>query len=132
MHSEGDEQAIVREVARFAEVWNRGDARAAAGFFTEDGVRVGAAGDVAQGRAELVVAYERLLCGPFSGASVELHGDKVRLLTPELALWRGGMTIRLPAGAPPLEGHVVQVMKKVDGRWLVLEAHAALHPPPRG
>src|SRR6266542_410931 len=36
------------------------------------------------------------------------------------------MTIQPPGGASPLKGYVVQLMKKVDGRWLVLEAHPKL------
>jgi hypothetical protein len=47
----------------------------------------------------------------------------IRMLTPDLALWQGGMTIQPPGGAPALKGYVVQLMKKVSGRWLVLEAH---------
>jgi hypothetical protein len=41
------------------------------------------------------------------------------------------MTIQPPGDAAPLKGYVVQLMKKVDGRWLVLEAHPKLFPPRR-
>jgi len=41
------------------------------------------------------------------------------------------MQIAPGGAAPPLRGYVVQVMKKVGGRWLVLEAHPKLFPPPR-
>ena len=44
-----DEQAIFDETAAFSEAWNRGDAGAAAAYFTEDGVRVGAFGDAQAG-----------------------------------------------------------------------------------
>ena len=37
--SSEDEQAIFDETAAFAETWNRGDAQAAAAFYTEDGTR---------------------------------------------------------------------------------------------
>jgi len=60
-----DEQAIMNETASFAEAWSRGDAKAAASYYTEDGTRVGAFGDM-----------------------------------------------------------------KVEGRWLVLDAHPKLFPPP--
>ena len=52
-------------------------------------------------------------------------------VTPDLAIWQGGMQIVPGPGAPPIKGHVVQVMKKVDERWLVLEAHPKFFPPPR-
>src|SRR5438094_570918 len=53
-----DEQAIFSEIEAFTDAWNKGDAKAAAAFFTEDGVRVGAFGDVQHGRTEIEAAYE--------------------------------------------------------------------------
>ena len=131
MPTNDDQQAIFHEVQAFSEVWSRGDAKGAASFFTEDGVRVGAAGDVEHGRAELEAAYERLLHGPFAGATVTQERGTIRMLTPDLALWQGGMTIQPPGGATPIKGYVVQIMRKVAARWLVLEAHPKLFPPPR-
>jgi uncharacterized protein (TIGR02246 family) len=125
-----DEADIIRRTREFAAAWNKGDAEAAAGFFAEDGVRVGAMGDTQHGRAEVRDAYERLLGGPLSGASVTQEDGDVRMLGPDLAVWRAGIEIRPAAGAPAMKGHVVQVMKKVSGRWMVLEAHPKLFPPP--
>jgi uncharacterized protein (TIGR02246 family) len=126
-----DEESILREIDAFAAAWSRGDASETASFFTPDGVRVGAAGDVQRGRAELESAFEQLLHGRFAGATVTLERGAVRMLTPELALWRGEMTITPGGAAPPIKGHVVQLMKRVDGRWLVLESHPKLYPAPR-
>lgn len=131
MPSTDEQESIFREIQAFSAAWSRGDARGAASFFTDDGVRVGAAGDVQHGRAELEAAYEGLLRGRFSGATVNQERGTIRMLTADLALWQGGMTIQPPGGAPPLKGHVVQLMKKSDGRWLVLESHPKLFPPPR-
>ncbi len=131
MTDANEAEAIFREIDAFSEAWSRGDAKAAASFFTDDGVRVGAGGDVQRGRAELEAAYEELLHGRFAGARVSQERGTVRMLTPELAFWQGAMTITPPGGAPALRGHVVQLMKKVGGRWLVLEAHPKLFPPPR-
>ncbi len=126
-----EQEAIFQEMEAFSAAWSRGDAKAAASFFTEDGVRVGAAGDVQCGRAELEAGYEQLLDGRFAGATVTQERGTVRMLTPDLALWQGGMTIAPPGGAPPIKGYVVQLMKKVQGRWLVLEAHPKIYPAPR-
>jgi uncharacterized protein (TIGR02246 family) len=124
-----DEQAIFSEIAAFTEVWNKGDAHAAASFFTEDGVRVGAFGDVHYGRTELETAYEKLLHQSMSGAVIKQERGTVRMLSPELAIWQGGLEIAPPNGTS-LKGYVVQVMKKVEGRWLILEAHPKFFPPP--
>jgi uncharacterized protein (TIGR02246 family) len=124
-----DEDAIFAEIEGFSAAWNKGDAKLAASFFTENGVRVGAMGDRQQGRAELEAAYQKLLQGPFAGATVRQERGSIRLLTPDLAVWQGGLEIR-PKGSAALRGHVVQVMNKVEGRWLILEAHPKLFPPP--
>jgi uncharacterized protein (TIGR02246 family) len=125
-----DVQAILSETQAFATAWNRGDAQAAALFYTEDGVRVGAMGDVQRGRQEIEAAYERLLHGTFAGATVNQELGTVRMLTADLAVWQAGIEIRPTDNRPTMKGHVVQVMKKVNGRWLVLEAHPKLFPPP--
>ena len=124
-----DEEGIIAETQRFAEAWSRGDAKAAAAFFADDGVRVGAMGDTQRGRAELEAAYDRMLHGPFAGAKVHQERGTIRMLTAELALWQGAIEITPIAGAP-MKGHVVQLMNRVEGRWLVLEAHPKLFPPP--
>src|SRR5438876_316172 len=107
-----DRRAIFEEIEGFARAWSRGDAKEAASFFTEDGVRVGASGDVQHGREELLAAYDRLLHGPFAGAKVTLDRGIVRGLTADLALWQGGMEIAPAGSTPPIKGYVVQLMKR--------------------
>lgn len=125
-----DEENIYRENDNFLEAWNRGDAKAAASFFTEDAVRVGAMGDIEHGREEIATAYDNLLHKGMPGSTAKMDKGTIRMLTPELAVWQGGIEIIKPDGSPSLKGYVVQVMKKVQGRWLVLEAHPKLFPPP--
>lgn len=125
-----EERAILQQHADFAAAWSRGDAAALVEFFAEDAVRVGARGDVQQGRVEIAAAFERLLHGPFAGARVELSEGTVRLLAPDVALWRGRMEIVPSGGRPSLSGYSVDVMTKVDSTWLILETHPKLFPAP--
>ena len=122
-------QAIYSEIEAFTEAWNKGDAKAAALFFTEDGVRVGVSGDIQRGHAELEKAYDRLLHQTMPGAAVSLERGVIRMLTPEFAIWQGGLEITSSDGERVLKGYVVQVMQKVGGRWLVLEGHPKFYPP---
>jgi uncharacterized protein (TIGR02246 family) len=149
--SSAEEEAIYREIEAFAEAWNRGDPEAAASFFTEDAVRVGAFGDIQRGRAEIEAAYDRLLHGTMAGATVRQERGWVRMLTSDLAVWQGGLEIT-PVGGPSMKGHVVQVMQRVQAeiggmpavgpwgfvadatgqwgkRWLIVEAHPRFFPP---
>ncbi len=122
---------IIQATQEFLVAWNNGDAKAASEFFTEDGMRVGAFGDIQHGRHEIEVAYDKLLHQTMSGAIVKQERGSVRMLTPDLALWQGGIEI-IPAGAPTLlKGYVIQVMKKVNNKWMILEAHPKLFPPPK-
>jgi uncharacterized protein (TIGR02246 family) len=122
-----NEGAIFNETEAFAEAWNKGDAKAAASFYADDGVRVGAFGDVQHGRVEIEAAYDRLLHQTMPGATVKQERGSVRMLSPDLAIWQGGLEIA-PPGGTPLKGHVVQVMKMVGERWLILEAHPKIFP----
>ncbi|MGE5108028.1 MAG: YybH family protein [Sphingobacteriales bacterium] len=124
-----DEENILKESQGFLEAWNKGDAKAAASFYTEDGVRVGAFGDIAHGHAELENAFTKLLHNTMPGARVKQENESVKMLTNDYALWQGNIEIERPGGASPLKGYVVQVMKKVQNRWLVLEAHPKFFPP---
>ena len=124
-----DEQTILSETEAFAKAWNKGDAKAAASFFATDGVRVGAFGDVQRGQLEIEAAYDRLLHNTMTGARVKQERGSIRILSPELAVWQAGIEIVPPDGSPSRKGHVIQVMKKVEGRWLILEAHPKIFPP---
>jgi uncharacterized protein (TIGR02246 family) len=123
-------EAILAETQAFAEAMNAGDAARAASYYTEDGTRVGGFGDTQRGRSEIEAAYVRLLREVMPGARLRQERGTVRMLSPELAVWQGGLEITVPGREAPLRGHVVQVMKKVDGRWLILEGHPKLYPEP--
>ncbi len=124
-----DEQAIFSETEAFADAWNKGDAKAAASFYTRDAVRVGAFGDVQHGQAAIEAAYDQLLHQTMSGARVKQERGSVRMLSPELAVWQARIEIVPPGAGSSLKGHVVQVMTKATGRWLILEAHPKIFPP---
>ena len=125
-----EHEAIIAETQAFAEAWGRGDAKAAASFYSDDGVRVGAFGDVQRGRAEIENAYLRLLTHVMPGAKISQERGTIRMLAPDLAVWQAGIEITPLGEASPLRGHVVQVMQKIGHRWLVVEAHPKIFPPP--
>lgn len=124
-----EERAIIKETEAFAEVWRQGDAKAAASFYAKDGIRVGAFGDVQRGLAEIEAAYDNLLQHTMPGAKLMQDRGGVRMLTSEFAIWQAGIEITPPRADSALKGHVVQVMKKVKGRWLILEGHPKIFPP---
>jgi uncharacterized protein (TIGR02246 family) len=129
--NEKEEQAIYNETELFLEAWNQGDAKVAASFYTEDGVRVGAMGDIQHGRGEIEKAYDNLMHKAMPDVKAKQEKGTIRMLTPELAIWQGGLEIQNPDGSAPMKGYVVQVMKKVNGKWMILEAHPKFFPQPK-
>ncbi len=123
-----DERAILDLHDEFGEAWGRGDVDALAAMFTDDGVRVGAIGGVLRGREEIRAGLRRMFLGPFAGMHVEVGQGSVRMLGRDLALWQAPITVFRP-GAPGIPGYVLDVMKKVGSRWLILETHPKLFPP---
>ncbi|HEV8244195.1 MAG TPA: SgcJ/EcaC family oxidoreductase [Polyangiaceae bacterium] len=120
---------IEKTAQEYAAAWSSGDAKAAAAFFTTDAVRVDAVGGVQHGRGEIQAALDQLVHRTLSVPKIALSHGTVRVLTPELAVWRGDMGIVTADGAPALKGYVVLLMRRDEGRWLVLEAHPKLYPP---
>ena len=123
-----EEEQVIQATQDFLVAWNNGDAKTASLFYTEDGVRVGAFGDVQRGRHEIELAYDKLLHQTMPGATVKQERGSVRMLTSDLALWQGSIEIIPSNGDTPLKGYVIQVMKKVNNKWLVLEGHPKLFP----
>jgi len=125
-----DEDEIYKVNDSFMEAWNQGNAKLAASFFTEDAVRVGAMGDIEHGREEIERAYYKLMHNTMPGAKGKSEKGTIRILTNELALWQGGLEIQTPNSSFSIKGYVVQVMKKVNNNWMILEAHPKFFPPP--
>ncbi len=123
-----DEKSIRDVIEAFGEAWSRGNAKEAASFFAEDAVRVGASGIVLRGKAEIEALYDKMLNTKMKGASVKYERGSIRMLSPELAVWQGGTVAVTAGGGPSVQGYEVDVLKKVDGRWLIIEGHPKILP----
>lgn len=127
------DEAIYAETEAFRQAWNKGDAKLVTSFFTDNAIRVdgvGANGTTQRGKAELEAAYNRLFTGTMKGIHMK-YSDKgeVRNLTSDFAVWQGNIEIIRPDGSSS-KGHVVEIFKKVNDRWLIIEAHPKLQSPP--
>lgn len=124
-----EEAEVLRLEQDFLAAWNRGDARGASAPFADDGMRVGAFGDVARGRNEVEMAYEKLLHGPMKGARAE-WAPAVRMLAPDLVVAEGALTIHPADGGKPARGYALDIWRKIAGTWRLIEAHPKLYPVP--
>lgn len=128
-----NEEAIYAETEAFRQAWNKGDAKLVTSFFTDDAIRVdgvGAFGATQRGKDELEAAYNRLFHQTMSGIQMKyLDKGEVRMLSPEFAVWQGNLEIIRPDRIST-KGHVVEIFKKVNNRWLIVEAHPKFPSPP--
>lgn len=128
-----DEDLIIQATQEFLEAWNKGDAKLVTSFFTEDAIRVdgvGALGAIQRGKAELEAAYVQLFNQTMPGVQMKyLDKGEVRMYSPDFAVWQGNLEIVRPDGIST-KGHVVEIFKKVNDRWLIIEGHPKFSSPP--
>jgi uncharacterized protein (TIGR02246 family) len=124
-----DERAIIQQNQKFQSEWNKGNPDVIADFFTADAIRVGSVGEISKGRKEILEAYKMLLNRAMPGSNVNLQNGGVRFLCNDLALWEGEIEIELPGNSVPLRGYLVNIMKKENGNWLILESHPKIFLP---
>ena len=113
-----DEQAIRREIDAFAEAFLKGDARAIAGLFTEEGEALDAEGAAIQGRAALEEHYAARLAGS-PGDRLENTAESIAFLAPGVARVAGRTKLRPSDGSAPTDSRYAAIYVKRDGRWLL-------------
>ncbi|MGZ5191022.1 MAG: YybH family protein [Flavisolibacter sp.] len=127
------EEAIYAETEAFRQAWNKGDAKLVTSFFTDNAIRVdgvGSTGATQRGKDELEAAYNRLFNGTTKGIQMKyLDSGEVRNLSPDFVVWQGNLEIIRPDGTSS-KGHVLEIFKKVNDRWLIIEAHPKFPSPP--
>jgi len=103
----------------YAAARQRRDGPAEASYFSENGDFRGSDGRKAQGRREIAASLGTPAPPNYT---FSLTIDKVRFLTPEIAL------VDATAGDGKMAAYV---MSKANGDWLITAARIAL-PPPKG
>jgi uncharacterized protein (TIGR02246 family) len=92
---------LERLLLNIEEAWNRGDAQAYAGFFTEDGVYVARGGVLWEGREEIQRQQAAAFAGPLRYTILHVRAWRVQFITSKVAMiyaameivhpWNGGM-----------------------------------------
>jgi uncharacterized protein (TIGR02246 family) len=112
-----DEKAI-REASRgIARAFEKGDAKALASFWTEEGEYVDEGEEPVHGRAALEKAYAGFFA---KRKEVKVQGktDKIRFLGTDTAIEEGTFTVHAE-GSPPNASRYSALFVRQDGRWLV-------------
>jgi uncharacterized protein (TIGR02246 family) len=113
-----DDEKAVREAAEsFARAFEKGDAAAVAGFFTEEGEYVDEGGDPIRGREALAKAYASFFAKR-QEVKVESKSDKIRFLGKDTALVEGTFTVKAK-DTPANSSRYSSLYARQDGKWLI-------------
>jgi uncharacterized protein (TIGR02246 family) len=127
------EEASIRKVIDAEEdAWNRGDAKAFAARFQEDGDFTDVFGAVSRSRAELEKRQVEFFTSLFKGSRLALKVRKVRFLRPDVAIVEIDTEVSGFHKLPPfvyvnaekvLRTRLQQVMAKTGTDWMVAAFH---------
>ncbi len=113
-----DEKGIRAAIDAFAQAFGKGDARAIAGLFTENGEAVGDDGEAIQGRDALEGHYAaRFADAP--GAKVETGIESIKPLAPGVATVTGRSRVLASDGSEAGAARFAATFVERDGKWLV-------------
>jgi uncharacterized protein (TIGR02246 family) len=118
-----------KRAQEFIAAFNKGDAKAVAGFWTPEGDLVDEDGRQIKGRAAIQKLYEKVFAG-HKGAKLTVTVISARLVTPDVALEDGITEVAPPDGGPPATSRFSAVLVKKDGEWYFESVReSAAHPP---
>ena len=128
------EEPLIRKVVDAEEdAWNRGDARAFAARFQEEGSLTDVLGAVSRGRAEIERRQSELFTTYFKGSLLALKVRKIRFLKPDVALVEIDTEVSGFHKAPTsvyvdaekvIRTRLLQVMVKSGSDWMVASFHS--------
>jgi uncharacterized protein (TIGR02246 family) len=127
-----EEAAIRAHFAGFAEAFARGDAQAVAAGYAEDADIVRPNQPAVVGRAAIQTFYEQMFAGPLKGVAKTTQVDRVRLVTPTVAVVDSTYTLDRDEPALHARGASLSVLEKREGRWLAVLSRSYRLPPGAG
>ena len=134
-----DEDAVKARVAEFIDVFNKGDAKALAAFWVEDGSLVNPVGTTGKGPAEIEKVIAADMATILKDTKMEMKVAQFRAVGKDAAWVELEHTVTGAKGPdgkpmPPLTFHVPALMEKKGKSWMIAEArpYAYLPPPPKG
>jgi uncharacterized protein (TIGR02246 family) len=129
-----DEEAVKATVQGFVDALNKGDGKALAALFTEEGSLVNVFGMEMVGRAAIEQTMTSQLAGPLKGVKSGINPTRVVFVKPDVAIGDADLEtsgLKAPDGKPiaPIKSRGTAVFVKQKGKWLFAAARAYVHVP---
>jgi uncharacterized protein (TIGR02246 family) len=114
---------------QFIAAFEKGDAKAVAGFWTETGEYVDDTGREYKGRAAIQKMYEKFFADN-KGLKLNIIVSSLRMIGSDVALEDGITEVTLPGSALPSSAQFAAVLVKKDGEWYFESVRDSIpHPP---
>jgi uncharacterized protein (TIGR02246 family) len=120
---------LMKNAQAFVEAFEKGDAKAVAAFWAEDGDWVDLTGRRLQGRPAIEDAFKDYFAGN-KGVKLRIDVNSVRLVTPDTAIEDGVTSVTSPDGGPPNQARYTNVHVKKDGQWVLQSVRESPYTPP--
>ena len=124
-----DEEAIRATAASYREAFNRGDARALAAHWIENGEYIDQTGLMFRGRESIEKSFERFF-SQHQGTTIEINIKSINFPRKDLAVEIGSTRSTAPGEKPAVLGQYAATHVKQNGQWLLYRVHEAPPPPP--
>jgi uncharacterized protein (TIGR02246 family) len=124
--------ALDKLAADWAAAFAKGDAKALAGFYTENAVRMTPEAGTVVGRAAIEKEFAANIAGPWKGAKIVIKVGSTQPVGADIAVNEGTWEVAGtgPDGKPmTLKGNYLNTIVKKGGAW-VIASNAAAPPAP--
>jgi uncharacterized protein (TIGR02246 family) len=128
----GDAQqtgALMKNAQAFVDAFEKGDAKAVAAFWAEDGDWVDLTGRRLQGRPSIENAFKDFFTEN-KGSKLRIDVNSVHFVTPDTAIEDGVTSVTSPDGGPPNQARYTNVHVKRDGQWVLQSVRESPYTPP--
>jgi uncharacterized protein (TIGR02246 family) len=124
-----EENSLMNNAKAFVDAFEKGDAKAVAAFWADDGDYVDVNGRHLQGRSAIENAFKDFFAEN-KGLKLRIDVNSVRFVTPDTAIEDGITSVISPDGTPPNQTRYTNVHVKKDGQWVLQSVHEAPYTPP--
>jgi uncharacterized protein (TIGR02246 family) len=118
-----------KRAQEFLEAFNKGDAKAVAGFYTPTGEYTDMDGHRTQGRDALEKLYSKVFAQN-KGAKLTVNVTSARMVGTDVALEEGITEVAPADGGPPSVAAFSAVIVKKDGEWYFESVRETVAQPP--
>jgi uncharacterized protein (TIGR02246 family) len=124
-----DMEAIAKNGEAFVKAFDKGNAKALAGFWTEDGDFTDQTGRHLKGREAIEKSLKKMFADS-KGLKLHIESEALRFVTPDVAIEDGTTEVIPSDGGPPTKARYSIVHVKKDGRWFLSSIRNSPFAPP--